>query len=108
VISSKPHSTRPETSAADHTAVDGDAGAAFEAVLAVLAWAKANDVELTAVSVGPAGCSVTLARPIPAPDRNAPPVDPRQAMYRQFGGKLFERAIDDEAIDEHGNVPAVR
>lgn len=73
-----------------------------------MAWAKDNGVDLASVSVGPAGCMVTLARAVSKEPRDPATVDPRASMYRQFGGEVFKQAVSDGAVDENGLVPAMR
>jgi hypothetical protein len=76
-------------------------------VLTVLAWAKENEVELASVSVGPAGCAVTLVRAVGS-ERRDPAPDPRVGLYRKMGGEVFKHAVEAGDIDENGLVPAVR
>lgn len=65
-------------------------------------------MEIASVSVGPAGCVVTLARAVAREPRDPAMVDPRASMYRQFGGEVFKQAVADGAVDENGLIPAVR
>lgn len=81
-------SQRPLTKTTDAAPMvaTGDAAEA----LAVLSWAKANGVELSSVSVGT--CSVKLARAA-VQSRDEAPIDPRQALYKRFGGEMLAQTV---------------
>ncbi len=79
------------------TPLAGDAAAC----VGILAWAQKAGLEVAAVTVGT--CRVELRAPAPAPvaardDRDDPAEETarhQEAIYRKFGGPVFEHATSD-------------
>lgn len=86
--------------------ISGDAAQ----VAGLLAWARANNVTMTSVTVGT--CHIELAPQAPVaapavPRRQPQSGQARQSIYEQFGGAAFEHIVPPD--DEAGELrPALR
>lgn len=76
----------------------GDAGQ----VQALIAWARANGVDVATVTVG--GCRVELV-PRVAPAGKMPEREPTAGIYKQFGGEVFKDVAKELGLGEL--VPAL-